>query len=238
MISRSQMKGVIVGFHEKYNGNWENVYNAIKNKEDISPIELENAIKMVEKKDPVVIMDADYPNNFKAIYMPPLTLFTTGDRNMILPEAEEKTCSVFGELSVDKLESVNFDKENILAVNYNKEDMKNYADLLENGYKLKIIGEYINKQDFETLSQFKQNCLVMSEVDPELTKPDIDTEQTQARLVLGAGSATQKTYFLGESGSQAQTELQPLLDFEKRTNVEVDYKQTENQTQTQNQKLN
>jgi DNA processing protein len=69
-------RDIIVYLAVKYNGDWNAIYQAIKNKEMVDePTVVLTIAKAVEKYKVLTIIDSDYPDSMKQIYKPPFVLF-------------------------------------------------------------------------------------------------------------------------------------------------------------------
>jgi DNA processing protein len=58
----------------KYHNNWAKVYMAIKNKELVDIYTINNTLSKV-KGDYVSIIDSNYPDSLKKVFMPPFVVF-------------------------------------------------------------------------------------------------------------------------------------------------------------------
>lgn len=65
----------LVALAVKYGGNYHNIYQAIKDKEDINPLSY--------KVDYITINDLLYPEEFKSLRFPPFVLFYQGNINLL-----------------------------------------------------------------------------------------------------------------------------------------------------------
>jgi DNA processing protein len=62
----------------KYEGDWNKIYEAIKNKELVDSVTLKETIRTLKSKV-CLIIDEDYPEALKKSYKPPFALFYYGD---------------------------------------------------------------------------------------------------------------------------------------------------------------
>lgn len=67
----------------KYNGDWDQIYAAIKNKEKIDEKQLHELLSNNQSQF-YTLIDDQYPASLKNIYKPPFVLFYKGDWNLIL----------------------------------------------------------------------------------------------------------------------------------------------------------
>lgn len=64
----------------KYKGNWDEIYQAIRNKKRITEEEGRELLASYKSDAKVVVItDPDYPEALKKIYRPPFVLFYYGD---------------------------------------------------------------------------------------------------------------------------------------------------------------
>jgi len=69
-------RDIIVYLAVKYNGDWNKIYEAIKNKEIVDePTVVSTVAKAYKKYKIIAIIDGDYPDSMKKIYKPPFVLF-------------------------------------------------------------------------------------------------------------------------------------------------------------------
>lgn len=74
MLSRD----ILIYFALKYRGSWEEIYRAVRNKEDWNPAEAE-ALLCEKPFSALTILDEAYPACFRSVFRPPFVLFTRGD---------------------------------------------------------------------------------------------------------------------------------------------------------------
>ena len=97
---------VILYLSIKYNGNWSDIFNAVRKKERIDLEEYEKITNNISCSY-VTILDADYPNSLKSVYRPPFVLFYYGDLSLI----NKQTIGVIG-----PRENTKYAKENCESI--------------------------------------------------------------------------------------------------------------------------
>ncbi len=207
--SKKEMKKVVLHFALKYKGNWEKIYDAIKAREDVT-IEQVEALMDKYNDNFMSIIDEDYLENFKSIYMPPLTLFHTG--NCSLLQDEQNIISLWGDLSPDNWDAANLDKSKTYAIIYNPVMQYDVQLLLEKGYKLILITNTYKNSEISFVKDY-DNALFVTEIPFEVKNPDIDVEQTNERILLGI---SQVSMMLGDKQLNTFEFIEPLFRFEKR----------------------
>lgn len=212
-----QMDKVILYFCHKYDGNWEKIYNAIKTREAVSNEQIDSISRKSLNLNTITIIDDNYPNNFKSIYMPPLCLFYKGNNKLL-----DKSSSIIGLWSPFNYEQF---KENQLSKKYvyavlievlTEQNIIEIKKIIENGYKIIIVGNNLTNNDLALLNFETDSLLYLSEVSPLTKKPDMDVEQTNERMLLGVC----KHNLVLENKIDTFNYLWPLFKFEKR-NFEV-----------------
>ena len=69
------MNDVLIHFHEKYKGNWDKIYEAILNKEELVPErDLPVVDKYREEYEYITLLDNDYPDELRDYPRPPFVL--------------------------------------------------------------------------------------------------------------------------------------------------------------------
>jgi predicted Rossmann fold nucleotide-binding protein DprA/Smf involved in DNA uptake len=69
------MNDILVFFYEKYDGDWDSIYKAIRQKERVNYSEANQFLKKYKDKyDYVTLIDNDYPEEYKGNYKPPFVL--------------------------------------------------------------------------------------------------------------------------------------------------------------------
>lgn len=163
------MNLILMYFALKYKGDFISIYNALKNKEIVDPIEideLENKISLGELKA-ITILDDEYPNSLKIIANPPFVLFYDGNISIM---DETALCLVGDEHSEVILKYMEqaveqTSKHNILVTNYFK-GLEEYivSYYLKNKKKIIFVSSngLINPY-FATDIKVNENSLIISE---------------------------------------------------------------------------
>lgn len=63
---------------QKYKGNWDKIYKAVSNHEDVEEEDIEKAL-VEEKYSFITILDNEYPEWLKQTYKPPFVLYYEGN---------------------------------------------------------------------------------------------------------------------------------------------------------------
>ena len=179
------MRKIIKYFTYKYSGNWEEIYKAIKSKEQIHPLSLlENEENLDKQLGYISIIDDDYPENFKKIYMPPMSIFFFGDKKLL---NEKIIISIWGKYKNDELIEFNDKTNNIYAIKFNN-DYERIKKISQNGIPLIIVDE--DKPTIEKINFLKNinNFCYISEYPLDIDKISKSEEQVFERLLLGVSN--------------------------------------------------
>jgi len=88
-----QGREVLIYLALLYNGDWEKMITAIKEKKAFTQEEMEERLSKW-KGEAITIVDSDYPDSLRHCYKPPLVLFLLGDKTLI--QEEKKCVSIIG----------------------------------------------------------------------------------------------------------------------------------------------
>ncbi|MGL4951743.1 MAG: hypothetical protein ACRC4L_02020 [Mycoplasma sp.] len=204
----NEMNRVILFFTIKHKGNWEKIYNSIKTKQPITLIEM-NEMASKYSDDYIAIIDNQYPENFKSIYMPPLSLFTIGNKDLLFKN--EKITSVWCENNYYQIAEKNLSKEIIYAVFFKSSELENINKLLNEGYKLIILEQNLDDRK-NILKLSNKDFVYISEIPFEVSKADQDIDQTYERLLLGIS----KKAIAFNTDDCTAPNIVSLFEFEKR----------------------
>lgn len=179
----------------KYQGDWDNIYSAIKRKEKINENELNEAICNITSKA-VTIIDEDFPNGLKSLYKPPFVIFYHGDlsltfqKNKVIGVIGSRECSDYGLEMVDILLK-DLDKDYIVVSGLAKgiDKQAHLVSLKRNLKTISVLGSGINYvYPSENKELYKEiidtNNLIISEY-PECTKPEKENFVMRNRLIAG-----------------------------------------------------
>lgn len=76
------IRDILIYFAIKYNGEWQKIFDAIKNKESIDDEEILKQVEKV-KNQSITLIDEDYPERLKNVFKPPFVLFYKGDKSLL-----------------------------------------------------------------------------------------------------------------------------------------------------------
>lgn len=176
----------------KYNGDYEKMLDAIKQKEKVDPSLLTEAITSI-KSNYVTLIDPDYPKCLKSIMRPPLVLFYYGDLSLVSDEM--KCLSIVGSREMSSYgqkitEDIIVGLENrYYIVSGMAKGIDSIAHFSAIKYGLKTVGvlgcgiDYIYpKENIELYELMKKEHLLISEY-PNLVGPDKDHFPFRNRII-------------------------------------------------------
>lgn len=86
--------GFLVYFAYKYKGDYEKIYEAIKNKEQINNEEVQSLLSEL-KYQYITLLDGDYPDKLKTMPNPPFVIFYDGNKQLL--QKTDLVCFVINE---------------------------------------------------------------------------------------------------------------------------------------------
>lgn len=188
-------RNILLGYSLKYDGDYFAILKAIKNREEIKPIEVNNAI---------TIFDNTYPKELLELKYPPLVLFYKGDINLLF---EDKIAIVGSRMACDyalkattQLVKNNIDKVIVSG-------LASGIDGKAHEIADKTIGilgcgiDYIYpKSNLYLFNKLKENGLILSEY-PGLVKPLAYHFPFRNRIICGLS----KTIYIMQSTRKSGT---------------------------------
>jgi DNA processing protein len=186
---------IIIYLSIKYQGDWNAIYQAIKQKELVDETNVTATLKQIQSQV-VTIIDAQYPEALKKIYKPPFVLYYYGDLG--LAHLSEKAVAVIGSrypsaygLAMTATISQTLVEEGMLIVSglaYGIDIQAHQTALAHQGKTIAILGSGIDvcypKEHQSTYQQIKNHHLILSEY-PTHTPPNKDHFPWRNRLIAG-----------------------------------------------------
>jgi len=181
-------KDILTYLAVKYEGDWNSIYQAIKNKELVDEVTVLKTVSEIGI-DYVTIIDEDYPESLKKIYKPPFVIFYRGDLKLLdkQPILAISGSNKFNEYTHNKLDEMlkNLRKKKIQIASTNY--THNYNDIIERYYSGKMIMLHDAGIDRYTHSN-KNYALIFSEY-PEHVRFSPTHVSWTNRLLAGISNA-------------------------------------------------
>lgn len=194
----------------KYGGDWEAIYDAVKNKEELNVEEVESSNSKI-KCNFVTIIDSDYPEKLKSIYKPPFVLFYYGDleltKRRCLTVVGTRKPTVYGSKATDKIVSECCEELCIVSGLAKGIDVVAHKTALRNNAKtIAVLGSGIEycypRENIEVYEKIKENGLLISEY-PNLVEPNADHFPFRNRIVAGLS----RVILVGEAHERSGTSI-------------------------------
>jgi len=186
---------IIIYLAIKYAGDWNAIYQAIKQKELVDESLVKSELQSI-KSSVITIIDETYPESLKKIYKPPFVLFYYGDLNLI--HMLDKTIAVIGSrhpssygLEMTEVITKSLVEEGMMVVSglaYGVDIKAHQTVIAQQGKTIAILGSGIDlcypKEHLETYESMKKYHLVLSEY-PNHTPANKDHFPWRNRLIAG-----------------------------------------------------
>lgn len=208
----------------KYEGNWEKIYQAITEREEIDEKQACEVIKNVNSKY-ITILSEEYPDNLKRIFRPPFVLYYHGDISLLkdstycLAVVGSREYSRYGEQVTKKLVK-DLAKELIIVSGLARgiDAIAHHAAIESGGRTIAVLGNGINvcylKQNQDLYDECKKNHLIISEY-PDQTSPRPGLFPIRNRIIVGISNVVLVT----EGKINSGTQITAALMAEKNGNV-------------------
>ncbi len=190
----------LIALAVKHQGDWNEIYKALVDKEDLSDEEIESYLKHINSKV-LTMLDDDYPDYLKRIiYRPPIVLFYYGDISLI--QDPKKNIAVVGSRDASSIGIKNttnivseLAKEYVIVSGMARgiDSIAHLSAIEAKGKTIAVLGngvEYAYPSDNEELYKIiKENHLVISEY-PLFVSPDREHFPLRNRIIAAISCAT------------------------------------------------
>jgi DNA processing protein len=204
-------RDIIIYLAVKYDGDWNAIYSAIKQKELVDQKEIDALLGQL-KCQTVTIIDDNYPESLKKIYKPPFVLFYYGDLSFI--DDEVRSLAVIGSrqptnygLTMGRTITSDLVKDRITIISGLAKGIDGLAHQVaidEGGKTIAVLGSGIDrcypKENLHLYQNIKQNHLLISEY-PNHIAPNKDHFPWRNRIIAGLAQGV----FVVEAKKQSGT---------------------------------
>ena len=182
----------------KFNGNWERMYKALKEKEFLSEEEIENLYQKITT-DYINITSPNYPSCFKSgLKCPPIVIYYKGDLSLLTNRNKYHYVGIVGSKNASKYEKNSvkdivkgLGKDTVIVSGFAKGiDREAHEAALDNNLKtIAVLGngiDYIHPSENEDLYKriVNEGGLILSEY-PALVKPQPQQFIYRNRIIAG-----------------------------------------------------
>ncbi len=204
-------RNLLAALSIKYKGNFELMLKAIKAKETFTDAQIEDYLKQIKSKF-VTILDDDYPEVLKRVYMPPLVLYYYGDisllnsKNNLVAVIGSRNNSLYGEKATKLFTKALVDNKRIIIAGLARgiDSIAHRTCIENNGKTVAVLGSGIdcpyplqNKKLYEVI---KKNHLLISEY-PGNMEPTKETFPMRNRIVASLADKILVTEAYANSGT-------------------------------------
>lgn len=192
-------RDIIIYLAIKYQGNWNKIYQAIKEKEMVEEEEVIQHVSRLQCQA-VTIVDDHYPESLKKIYKPPFVLFYFGhlewvlDTERILAIVGTRQPSVYGQDMAAKMtkELVMEGLTIISGLAKGIDTIAHQSTIHQGGKTIGVLGSGIDvcypPENRDLVDLMKREQLVMSEYPPHV-KPNPEHFPWRNRIIAGLAQA-------------------------------------------------
>ncbi len=171
------MNNILVYLAIKYNGDFDKIYNAIMQKEEVDYNEVEKVINDLKYKY-ITVISKDYPEKLKYLNRPPFVLFYEGDISLlnkkIVGIIGSRNATSYGKKMCEKIVSEIVQSDVVIVSGLARGiDAKSFEVAFENNGKvIGVLGNglehYYPLQNKELQNRVKNEGLLISEYPPSL----------------------------------------------------------------------
>lgn len=202
---------ILLYYATKYKGDWDKIYEATLNKEEIN---LEEAKKIIDsnKNNYITMLDPEYPRSLADSYRPPFVLFYYGDISLIndknnkMAVVGSRKYSKYGKDMTESLvKGISKDFVIVSGLASGIDSIAHKAAIDSGGKTIAVLGNGINfhylEDNKELYEEIKAYHLVLSEY-PDLTPPSPRTFPIRNRIIAGLCNSLLVTEGKIHSGTQ------------------------------------
>jgi DNA processing protein len=204
-------RDIIIYLALKYDGDWNQIYQAIKEKELVDEPLVQKKLAALTSQV-VTIIDDDYPDSLKKIYKPPFVLFYYGD--LQLTSMMHKTIGVigsrqpstYGKMMTESISKELLEEGMIIVSGMAKgiDTVAHTTALLTGGKTIAVLGSGIDhcypKENINLYQNLKDDHLILSEY-PHHVAPNKEHFPWRNRIIAGLA----KSLFVAEAKQKSGT---------------------------------
>jgi len=202
---------LLAGLAMKHNGDFKKIYQSIKDREKFTDEEIKNYLDKIKSKY-ITILDDEYPEILKQVYMPPFVLFYHGDISLLKSEdikvavVGSRDCSEYGKNITKTLVNVLSKNKRIIVSGLARgiDSVAHEACLNSDGRTIAVLGSGINNcyphSGKHLYEKIKKDHLVISEYPNDL-EPSPTNFPNRNRIVAGIADKVLVTEAYRNSGT-------------------------------------
>lgn len=190
-----ESRKILIYLAIKYRGDWDAIYEAVKNRVLMKPQDIEDAVSTLSC-NAITFFDKEYPEELKKIFRPPFVLFYEGNISLLNNGIRNKIAivgtrepSAYSISALEKIvEGLN---ENIVVVSGLAKGIDGYSHRFAIKYKrntIAILGSGLDYcypiENEDIYNEIKEKHLLMSEYPPGVV-PSQDKFPARNRIIMG-----------------------------------------------------
>ncbi len=184
------MRDIILYFAHKYFGDWERIYDALEEQEEID-FDLLEEVKEQYEGQHVTVLDDDYPKELKLIERPPFVLFYKGEKKLFYKKNKiwyygNYYSNEYNDIAIEHKEQFDNDDKVVIS-GYTNEFERRYLNGINPKNMIIVrdagIDSYINMTKIEEKC-FLEDNLIVSEY-PNKVIPSLHTWEMSGRIKIG-----------------------------------------------------
>lgn len=204
-------KDLLVYLSLKYKGDFKKIVNAIHKKETVKDEVALKEIKKVKSKY-ITVLDDEYPDELRSIYMPPLVLYYYGDIKLLKSKEirvaviGSRECTDYGKDITKKLVTPLAKKNRIIVSGFARgiDTIAHQVTLDNKGKTIAVLGSGIDycypRNNLPLYEAIKKDHLIISEY-PNKVEPSPDNFPARNRIVAGIANKVLVTEAYINSGT-------------------------------------
>lgn len=211
-----ESKKILVYLSQKYQGNWNQIFDEISAKKEFDEEEVNSYLKNI-KSNYITMLDDEYPESLKNAYKPPFVLYYRGDISLIsdthhkLAVVGSRKATEYGLEVTDKLVSdVAKDFIIISGLAIGIDSAAHKAAINNGGKTVAILGHGLNKyyieDNNELFEEIGKNHLILTEF-PDDVDPQPKYFPIRNRIIAGLCESLLITEGHKNSGTQVTAHL-------------------------------
>ncbi len=203
-------RDILIYLAIKYEGNWDNIYGAIKRKEPIDDTSFNDLLATL-KANTITIIDKNYPDHLKQAHKPPFVLFYYGDLSLL--EHPQETIAFIGSRKASeygkKMTRVivaDLAKKMVIVSGMARgiDAVAHETAINSKGKTIAVLGSGIDycypRENFDLYNNIKENHLLISEY-PNKVAPDHSQFPLRNRII----AMLSKSVVVGEADIKSGT---------------------------------
>ena len=206
-----ESREILLYYAIKFKGDWDKIYNAIHNKEEINLEEIQK-VTSSNKNNYITLLDPEYPELLRDGYKPPFVVFYQGDisllsdKNRKMAVVGSRKYSAYGKRMTETLvKGISKDFVIVSGLALGIDAIAHRSAIESGGKTIAVLGNGINfhylEENKDIYEEIRKNHLVISEY-PGDEPPKPECFPIRNRIIAGLCNSLLVTEGKMHSGSQ------------------------------------